>query len=270
MLSKDLATTAAWSDLLGELDQWGHCGCVATLWWRDDDAVTASRQLDRLISLAGEVPLSLAVIPAIADSRLASLIDNLSRSPQSARLSVLQHGWCHANRAVVGKKSEFPAERSCHAVKSELAAGRERLTALFGTCALPVLVPPWNRIASRFLPLLPACGFGGISCVKPRHEVSPVPGITEVNVHVDLVAWTENRAFIGEGAALGGIVGHLKARRLAKVDAQEPTGILTHHLVQDDATNEFLCRLVAITGEHSAARWIAAAEVFANALGAGR
>jgi hypothetical protein len=261
-----LATTAAWSDLVGELDQWRHCGRVATLWWRDDDAVTASRQLDRLISISGEVSISLAVIPATADARLAALIDDLPRSPRGARLSVLQHGWCHANRAVFGKKNEFPAERSCHAVKSELAAGRERLTVLFGTRALPVLVPPWNRIASRFLPLLPACGFGAISCVKPRRDVSPVPGVTEVNVHVDLVAWTENHAFIGEGAALGGIVGHLKARRLAKVDAQEPTGILTHHLVQDDATDAFLCRLVAITGEHPAARWIAAAEVFANPL----
>jgi len=265
-----LATTAAWSDLVGELDQWRHRGQVATLWWRDDDAVTASPQLDRLISLAGEVSLSLAVIPASADSRLAALIDNLPRSPQGTHLSVLQHGWCHANRAVAGKKNEFPAERSSHAVKLELASGRERLTALFGSRALPVLVPPWNRIASRFWPLLPACGFGAISCVRPRRDVSPVPGITEVNIHVDLVAWAENRAFIGEGAALGGIVGHLKARRLAKVDAEEPTGILTHHLVQDDATDEFLCRLVAITSEHPAARWIAAAEVFANALCPGR
>ena len=256
--------------MVGELDQWRHRGQVATLWWRDDDAVTASPQLERLISLAGEVPLSIAVIPASADSALAALIDNLPRSPQHTHLSVLQHGWCHANRAVVGKKNEFPAERCCHAVKCELAAGRERLTALFGGRALPVLVPPWNRIASRFVPLLPACGFRAISCVKPRRDVAPVPGISEVNVHVDLVAWAENRAFIGEGAALGGIVGHLKARRLAKVDAQEPTGILTHHLVQDNATSKFLCRLVAITGEHPAARWIAATKVFANALCPGR
>jgi len=260
-----LATTATWSDLVGELDQWRHCGEIATLWWRDDDAVTASRQLDRLISISGKVPISLAVIPATADVKLAALISDLPRSLHGDHLSVLQHGWCHANRAVVGKKNEFPAERSCHAVKSELAAGRERLTVLFGTRALPVLVPPWNRIASRFLPLLPACGFGAISCVKPRRDVSPVTGITEVNVHVDLVAWAEHRAFIGEGAALGGIVGHLQARRLAKVDAEEPTGILTHHLVQDVSTDEFLRRLVAITGEHPAARWIAAAEVFANA-----
>jgi hypothetical protein len=87
-----------------------------------------------------------------------------------------------------------------------------------------------------------------------------------VNVHIDLVAWAEDRGFIGEEGALGGIVRHLQARRLGEVDAQEPTGILTHHLVQDEATDRFLRRLVAITEEHPGTRWLDAAEVFADAL----
>ena len=267
---KDMARTAGWSDLVGEFDQWGEGGRVATLWWRDDDAVTANWRLDRLVSIAGDVPISLAVIPAATDPGLAALIAHLSRSLQATRISVLQHGWCHTSRAVDGKKSEFPSERSCDAVRSDLTAGRARLTAFFGTCALPVLVPPWNRFASCFLPLLPACGLGAISRVKPRRTPWPASGIAEVNIHIDLVAWAERRGFIGEEAALGGLVGHLRARRLAEVDAREPTGILTHHLVQDEATDAFLRRLVAITKGHPATRWLDAAEVFADALCPGR
>jgi hypothetical protein len=58
----------------------------------------------------------------------------------------------------------------------------------------------------------------------------------------------------------------LQARRLGEGDNDEPTGILTHHLVQDEATDAFLRRLVTITEEHPAARWLDAAEVFSDAL----
>jgi hypothetical protein len=50
------------------------------------------------------------------------------------------------------------------------------------------------------------------------------------------------------------------------VDAEEPTGILTHHLVQDEATDTFLRKLAAITGVHRAARWLDATEVFAKGV----
>jgi len=266
MSGQDLATTARWSDLVDELDRWGDAGRLATLWWRDDDAVAASARLDRLVSIAGDIPISLAVIPAAADPGLAAWLTQPSRSPPAGCLAVLQHGWCHTNHAVEGKKSEFPPERPRHAVASDLVAGRARLTALFGDRALAVLAPPWNRFDPCFLPLLAACGFGAVSCMKPRPAAWPSPAIAQVNVHVDLVAWATNRRFIGEGVALDGLTGHLRARRLGEVDAEEPTGILTHHLVHDEATDAFLCRLVAITGAHPATCWLDAAKVFAGAL----
>jgi len=263
---EDLVTTVGWPDLVGELDRWGERGRVATLWWRDDDAVAVSSRLDRLVSVTGDVPISLAVIPAAAHPELAEWIADLSRSRKAPRLAVLQHGWCHTNHAVDGKKNEFPPERSGRTVRSELTEGRDRLVALFGTRVLPVLTPPWNRFASSFIPLLAACGLRAISRLKPRRTPWPSPDIAETNVHIDLVAWATNRSFIGERAALSGIIGHLQARRLGKVDAEEPTGILTHHLVQDEAADTFLRRLVATTKEHPATRWLDAAEVFADAL----
>jgi hypothetical protein len=83
-----------------------------------------------------------------------------------------------------------------------------------------------------------------------------------VNVHVDLVAWGGGRGFVGEKAALDGLIDHLRARRLGFACADEPTGILTHHLIQDGATDTFLHRLLEVTDAHAAARWLDPVEVF--------
>jgi hypothetical protein len=254
--------TARWADLTGELDRWEEAGRIATLWWRDDDAVRGNDCLDRLISIADGVPISLAVIPAPAHPELAEWLAHPSRSARAARIAILQHGWHHANHAGNGKKSEFPLGRSRFAVASDLAAGRVRLGMLFGARALAVLVPPWNRVDASFIPLLIDSGLTGISRVKPRPMAHPVPGVAEVNIHVDLVSWAGDRGFIGETAALGAIIAHLRARRLSEVDADEPTGILTHHLVQDEQTEVFLRQLVALTRKHAAPLWLDAASVF--------
>jgi hypothetical protein len=250
---------ADWPDLVDELDCWGTAGQVATLWWRDDDAATASAALDRQLSLAGAVPLALAVVPAAAER---GLVAALGYSPQ---VFVLQHGWQHLSHAGSDKKTEFPATRPRAAVRTDLAAGRARLSALFAARALAVLAPPWNRFEDAFLPLLAEAGLGGISRKDARRARAPAARLVESNVHVDVVAWKGDRGFIGADAALGGLVGHLRRRRLGAADPQEPTGLLTHHLVQDAATDEFLSRLLAVIAEHPAARWLDAAEVFASA-----
>jgi hypothetical protein len=178
-------------------------------------------------------------------------------------VAVLQHGWRHLDHAADRKKSEFPPGRPHDAVAADLAAGRTRLGELFGAMALGVLAPPWNRFDDALLLLLPDCGIGAVSRVKPRLAAFPAPGVLAVNVHVDLVAWRGDRGFVGEEAALGGIVGHLRRRRLNRFDCDEPTGILTHHLVQDERTEAFLARLLAVTRSHRAARWLDARDVFA-------
>jgi hypothetical protein len=256
------STAAGWPGLAQELDGWGEAGRVATLWWRDDDAAMASAELDRLLAVAGGVPVALAVIPALADGGLAARLAPAA----GAAPAVLQHGWRHADHAAGRRKSEFPPERSPAAAAADLCAGRARLAALFGASALAVLAPPWNRFDSRFLPLLGACGIAAISQAGPRHRAWPLPGVFAANVHVDLVAWNGGRGFVGEGAALDLLVGHLRGRRLGLCDSAEPTGIMTHHRVQDGAAEAFLDRLLALTLAHPAARWLAAGEVFAPGI----
>jgi hypothetical protein len=253
---------AEWPDLVDELDRWEEAGHVATLWWRDDDAVAPSQALERLVSITRQVPIALAIIPAAARAELAAWLTDRGASAPGARIDVLQHGWNHSNHSVGEKKSEFPAERASADVAVELAEGRTRLTELFGTRALPVLVPPWNRFDDHHLPHLGRCGFSGISRAKPRRRARPVPGVVEANVHVDVVAWAGGRKFIGEEAALSSLIAHLRARRLGLACADEPTGILTHHLIQDEPTEVFLQRLLDVSGAHVAAHWLAAIEIF--------
>jgi hypothetical protein len=253
------AMTAEWPDLVAELDRWGEAGQVATLWWRDDDAVAATPELASLLRLAGDAPLALAVIPAELDPDLPGFLQSM---PQAA---VLQHGWRHANHAMPGaKKSEYPATRNAAAVMAELTTGRDRLEACFGPQALPVLVPPWNRFAAELVPLLTKAGIAGLSSMASRAAPALPVGVTAIDVHFDLTAWKGDRGFIGTAAALAGLIGHLRARRLGSADLGTTTGLLTHHLVMDRATAGFLDRLLMAVDRHAAARWAPAVELLAR------
>src|SRR5262245_33620340 len=88
-------TTAGWSDLIDELDRWQEAERVATLWWRDDDAVAPSAKLDRVMAIAGNVPIALAVIPGPAEPMLADWLDGFAQPFAERGVMVLQHGWRH-------------------------------------------------------------------------------------------------------------------------------------------------------------------------------
>jgi hypothetical protein len=224
------------------------------LWWRDDDAVAPTPRLDRLLRLAGDMPLALAVIPADA---VPSLAAELIPYPQVA---VLHHGWCHANRAASGNKNEYPAERHPVDVADELDEGRQRLRSLFGPRALPVFVPPWNRFADRFLPLLAEAGLKAISQQAPRHS-APSHSITAIDIHLDVTAWQGDRGFIGTGPALGRLIAELRERRASGGDSA--IGVLSHHLVMDAATEDFIAQLFQWTHGLPSARWLGAADLLA-------
>jgi hypothetical protein len=240
--------------LAAELDRWDAAGRCATLWWRDDDATAATPQLHALLRLAAAAPVALAVVPAFArDDLVAAVADR----PQVA---VLQHGWQHVNRAAAGgKKSEYPPTRSAAAVAAEIAAGRTRLAALFGARALPVFVPPWNRIGNKFLTILAARGIAALSGMAAAAQVPLPPGLAALDVHLDPVAWKSDRGFIGEAAALAGLTRLLRQRRDGA--AVRAVGILTHHLILDRATAAFLARLIALAASHRALRWAAAGDL---------
>lgn len=254
-LSRLDAETAGWSDLADELDRWGEAGRVARFWWRDDDAVAATPQLDTLMRLVGDVPLGLAVIPAVVERSLA---DALRARPNVA---VLQHGWSHTNHQSAGKKSEFPPSRNAAEVAAELRAGADRLRVLFGSRFVPILAPPWNRFAAEFLPLLAPAGILAHSTMARAATALDGTGIARIDVHLDPVAWKMDRRFIGTELALELLLGHLRAQRLRGTEPAAAIGILTHHLVMDGATAAFLEQMIAMLAANPAARLVAAGEL---------
>lgn len=257
---KDEAGAANWAELAEELDAWSEAGRVATLWLRDDDAVAWTPKLARLFEVAGEVPVALAVIPALAERELVERLGSLPA------VEMLQHGWRHANHWASHGLSEYPPGRGDEEVLQEFRAGRERLKELFGDRALPVFAPPYHGFNDGFLSLLAGTGIRAISRKGPR-PARQIAGVAQSNVHVVLIDWTEPPSFGDPQPVLQSVVEHLRARRLGRVDSEEPTGLLTHHLVQDEASYEFLARLIEVTMAHPAARWLAASEVFAEAVG---
>lgn len=254
----------AWQDLEAELDAWAQGGREATFWWRDDDAVEPTAALDRLLALSADsgVPLAIAAVPGRC---AAALAERLAAAAGSA--TALQHGYAHCNHAPPGeKKAELGGHRPVAAVCEELARGAALMAGLFASQALPVLVPPWNRIAPELLPLLPDLGLAGLSTYGPRPPAGPAKGLVQANTHVDIMRWDAPRGFLGEAEALGLLCGHLRARRDAaadgEIDPAEPTGLLTHHLAHDEAAWAFLAKLMPLLGRHAAARAVTATEIF--------
>lgn len=252
----------AWDALTRELDLWEEAGRTATFWWRDDDAADHTDALDTLLDLRDtlDVPLALAVIPARAT---AALRDRLSTA---SNIAVLQHGYSHKNFADPdARKIELDDSRPAAYVIGDLATGAQALESFPGH--LPVLVPPWNRIAPHLIPFLPELGFRGLSTIGARTRPDPIAGLHANNVHVDLVDWRGKRtgragSFLGVDTILGDTVAHLTARRTGAADAEEATGMMSHHAVLDTESASFLSEFVARTRIHGAVRWTAAEEMF--------
>jgi len=234
------------------LDRAAERSTKVTFWWRDDDAVTATPALQRVLALARrhDLPLALAVIPEGATEALA---EALADRPF---VSVLQHGWQHRNHAAPDqKKMELGDHRPLAAVLEELAEGFERLGLLFAEKFLPVLVPPWNRIAAIVRDARHEVGLAGLS----TFGTAPAGEAHWVNAHLDIIDW-QARAPLPRAQAFQRLCEEIE-RRLGG-DGPEPLGILTHHLVHQEASWDILDELFGLTASHPAATWPSIPELF--------
>lgn len=213
-------------------------------WWRDDDAQIVTPALERLLTLAGrhQVPLGLAVIPKGATHDLA---ERLTTEPQ---VTVLQHGWQHKSHSPDGeRKMELGDHRPLTDVLGELEQGFRRLSELFPAAFRPVLVPPWNRIGDRVRDARTEVGLIGFSGLGPAPAGAP----HWTNVHVDIIDWKAEgprpRAAIYE-RLIREVEGRLDG-------ADEPIGIMTHHLVHREASWATMEELLSLIGGHAAVQW---------------
>ncbi len=230
--------------LTGALARAQHVGKVLDFWWRDDDAVSVTAPLDRLLDQSERfgVPLVLAVIPEQAEPDLFIRIADLDR------VTVSQHGFAHRNHEPpLTKKTELGTARSADLVLDELARGRDMLAGQAGSRFAPILTPPWNRIAPDVAKRRVEIGLTGLSTYGP---VGDEPH--HVNAHVDMIDWHGWRGFIGWDRVTVMLNKEID-RRLA--GPNEPIGLLTHHLVHDEETWAFLEAFLSLASDHPAVRW---------------
>ncbi len=235
-------STELWYRLDAKLQQLAALGQQVPVWWRDDDAVADTPALQRLLDLAADsaCPLALAVIPAALEPCLAPA---LNRHPANSR--VLLHGFDHCSRSPAGvRKCEFAAERDLDDIRMALQQGQGRLRAVFDERYRPVLVPPWNRLREDLPGHLADWGIFGLSVLGPAH---PHPGLWCHNVHLDLIDWKQRR-FAGETRLLAQLLALLDQRMnaLAETAPVEPIGLMSHHRDTDEATWQFLTRLLQL------------------------
>lgn len=230
-----------WQALARELDRWSEDGRRLRLWLRDDDAVAPSAALDRLGDLAERsgAPVLLAVIPMLTEPALAPALRAMPL------LRPCQHGVWHRNHAAAGaKKSEFGPDRDAQAVDAEIALGSRQLAELLGPVALPIFVPPWNRIDPGHAARLPALGFAGLSCFR-GYRLGPQGGPSLLNTHVDVMDW--------QGGRIGRAPADLLAEILARLAAERETGmknadlgLLLHHRDHDETVWSFLAEFLNV------------------------
>jgi hypothetical protein len=213
------------------------------LWWRDDDATTATPELDRLLALARAVqaPVAVAAIPAGLDASLPM------RLRDEAGAGMLVHGLAHANHAAPGRKAaEFGDDRPLGTLAAEAGAGLARARDLAGPLLLPVFVPPWNRVTATLAPLLPGLGYVGLSTFG---TVRPCPDLVVVNTHLDPVDWRGSRGALDPLALAA-------ALERALADSHDgPIGLLTHHLMFDEPLWAATAALLECLATHPAVRF---------------
>jgi hypothetical protein len=226
--------------LRDEIAAWRQAGMPARLWLRDDDATTDTPALARLLALTGaaDVPVSLAVIPARADESLAW------RLAEQDHVRIAVHGYAHVNHAPAAEKNqELGKHRPAADVFGELSRGRAKLEAMFADRLDPLLVPPWNRICDAVAAGLPGIGLAWLSTYAGHDAAAAVPGLGQLNCHVDLSDWRGGRA----GKPWPVVAGDLaRALEAARHDGGRPVGVLSHHLAHDKTAWTVLKRLLGM------------------------
>lgn len=230
-------TQIDWGPLRAEIAKWQKRDLVLPLWWRDDDATDVTDSLERLIQVSKGVgvPVHLAIVPRNATSKLGK------RLADEDQVFPIVHGWAHRNHApAAAHRSEFSDARAGSANREDASEGLRKLARLLPGRVLPVFVPPWNHIDPQAVVELPAAGFQVLSTCDPRPLERPVPSLSQVNTHLDPIAWRDGEVLHDVDYLMAKLVNNLKRRRQGKDDNTEPFGLLTHHLAMREPVWDFV------------------------------
>jgi hypothetical protein len=102
---------------------------------------------------------------------------------------------------------------------------------------------------------LSGVGFKAVSTFMPRKTKFASGDLLQVNTHLDPVAWKSGGGLLDPSLLDTQLARELEARRQGNADNAEPYGLLTHHLVQDDATWAFTAMVVEMLLGCGVVRW---------------
>ncbi len=187
-------------------------------WWRDDDAISQSHQLDLLIAL--EIPIKLAVIPDKVEAAFEL----------PTHFKVWQHGFSHTNHGT-HKKCEISDEVDQATLIENLKNGQQKLRDFFPNHFENTFVPPWNRMDPKIEMQLTF--YDHISSIYTH---IPQNNISRKDIHVDLVDWhTKTIKPIHEIYA--------EIETLIE-EGFNTIGILSHHLIHSNRDFKLLNQLI--------------------------
>jgi hypothetical protein len=228
-----------WAPLRSELALWQADGRTLPVWWRDDDAIEPTPQLDRMATMSKDlgIPVHLAVIPGRAKRDLVSYVHS------HGVFRPVVHGWRHVNHGPRrGPASEFFSGNILSV--SRAWRGMRRMRKLFGDSFLPMFVAPWNHVSPSLHEPLASLGFKAVSVIGPRPRRMACDGLVHINAHIDPIDWSRQRRLVDPDEIVTWLTAHLQDRRLGRCDATEPLGLMTHHLVHEEEVWDFCAALL--------------------------
>ena len=246
--------------LAEELDRWSRSATPCSLWWRDDDLVRNSANLQRLQRTADAHGLEIlvAVIPEQAERRLGEETSSMGQ------LVFCQHGLQHlSHESDTAEKSEFGPGRGLAAIRRDLETGFAICREIFGERFFPVLVPPWNNFHLEAIPVLAEVGFLGLSRYGFLTAVDGAD-ITFADTHIDLIDWQRlpGPGVLPQEEMDIRFAEVLRQRRTSNQWLHTPTGILTHHRVMGDGDWKALDELLDTLGSFPCVQWLSPREIF--------
>ena len=225
----------------------GRLPSSVTCFFRDDDAGWNDNRLFKLVDCFSTyaVPLDLAAIPKAFDSRRASLLSR--RLEDSANsIGIHQHGFCHSNHQVEGRKCEFGSMRPAEQQKADIQNGRCMLYDFFGDGVDPIFTPPWNRCTQDTVDVLNDLGFTFLSRDETAARLDS-GNLVELPVSID---WFKKR----EGLRLSPV--EIGLAIAASIEKQDVVGIMLHHEHMDRNERTMLSALLELLVSSSSVRCV--------------
>jgi hypothetical protein len=209
--------------------------------FRNDDAGWAENQLFKLLDCfsAYDTPIDLAVIPMAIDANKSSNFANRIIN-SNGMIGVHQHGHCHCNYQLQGRKCEFGNDRSYSQQKADIKAGRIILTDYFGDQLDNIFTPPWNRCNQDTINALIDLGFDALS---RDNTATPLKckRLREIPVNID---WFKTRNDIR--------LSYLELRQsiMQLIASGRTVNIMLHHEIMGQQERNIISDLLELLHEH--------------------